>query len=198
MKLWLQVVFAQGYLWRDRLPEQFRATKDSTLRPTWVNFAPLVLAVAGLLILFDGRGWGLSAVAAGLGWFLFTAYPLRLDRAIASTELWLSITWSGGFLATAATASLVLIGIASGDWELLLISLGLWLCAVTSWLRLVQANYLIFVDPEKNLWRLDPAQNPPRHDWLGRWRDILTSTYWHLPRRILFGIEPPRPTGGPA
>jgi hypothetical protein len=198
MKLWLQVLFAQGWLWRDRFPEQFAATKKPPLRATWVTFTPLVITVAGLLVMLDGRWWGLSVAAAGFGWFLFIAYPLRLDHVIGSTELWLSITWGSGFLTTAATASLIPMAVLTGDWEVLLVSLGLWLCAVTTWLRFVQANYLIFADPEGNSWRLDPEQNPRRPDRLGRWRDVLTLTYWHLPRQILFGTEPPRRTGGTA
>jgi len=198
MKLWLQVLLAQGYLWRDRFPEQFVATRKSPPRATWVTFAPVVITVAGLLVLFDGRWWGLSVAAAGFGYFLFIAYPLRLDRLIGSTEMWLSITWGGGFLATAATVSLVPVAVLIGGWGVLVVSLGLWLSAVTAWLRSVQANYLIFADPERNSWRLDPEQNPRRPDWLGRWRDGLTLAYWHLPRQILFGIEPPRRTGGTA
>jgi len=193
MKLWLQVLFAQGYLWRDRFPEQFSATKNSALRATWVTFAPLAIALAGLLVLLDGRFWGLSLALAGFAWFAFLAYPLRLDRVLRSTELWLSLTWGGGFLATLANGSLVLQAVLSGALDVLLISAGLWFCVATSWLRFVQANYLIFADPGRNVWRLDPAQNPPNESWFHRLRDTFVTTYWHLPRKILFGVEPPRP-----
>jgi len=190
MKLWFQVLFAQGYVWRDRLPDALTKLEAEPKKIRLPNLIPLLMIALVVLALAGGAEWttAIPVLILSVSWFLFLSYPLRPNRRLGSTELWISVAWAGGFLASISAVVLVITTLATGSWGLLVLCVGAWLGIVTPWLRGVEANYLILADPVDNSWRLDPQLNP-RSGIPATWRFMITEAYWRLPRRIFFGAK---------
>ncbi len=187
MKLLLQVLFAQGWLWRDRLPEVFAEAKVEH-RGTIGYLILLLFAVLllmGILSIADGDlSRGILVPVAGT-WLLraLSSHGLRAD--VGRKELRLSVVWALGFLFSVSIFGLLLVALVTADWWLLLLTLWLIVCFVTGWLRGIQCNYLIFRDPANNAWRLEGPKEPPK-GFMRVYTDAIVETYWRLPRQILF------------
>ena len=204
MKLWLQVLFAQGYLWRDRFPAQFGET--STQKPkllgtvVWGFLVPSLALLAGWVELADGNLLsGLPAVALSVFWVLWSVSGRWVERLVGGKALWLSIHWATGFLAVISIVATLILPPLENTWGLMPLALVLLLCSGTAYLRALQSNYLIFVSPEENAWRLTPPA-PAKAGFVAAWREWLLETYWRLPRKTLFGEDdsPPPASDGMA
>ncbi len=187
MKLLLQVLFAQGWLWRDRFPHSYAEAKVEH-RGTIGYFMLLlsaVLLLMGILSIADGdlsRGILVPVAGTGLLWAL-SSRGLRAD--VGRKELRLSVMWALGFLFSVSVFGLLLVALVTADWWLLLLTLWLIVCFVTGWLHGIQRNYLIFRDPANNAWRLEEPKEPPK-GFIRAYTDAIVETYWRLPRQILF------------
>ncbi len=187
MKLWLQVLFAQGYLWRDRFPEAFAEAKVEHRSTTGylIHLIFAVMLLMGIWSIADGDlSWGILVPVAGT-WLLWALSSHGLRTDVGRKELWLSAVWALGFLFSVSIIGLLLVVLVTADWWLLLLTLWLIVCYFTGWLRGIQCNYLIFRDPANNAWRLEGPKEPPK-GFMRAYTDAIVETYWRLPRQILF------------
>ena len=195
MKLWLQVLFAQGYLWRDTFPDELQKVKAEPRKIRLPTLIPLAMIVLVSLALVGDAEWttAVPVLTLSLGWFMFRSYPLRADTLVGTLEFWISATWAGGAIALISAVVLAITTLATGSWGLVLLCMGAWLGIVTPWLRGVEANYLILADPVDNSWRLDPQLNPRPSGIPSTWRFMISEAYWRLPRQIFFGAKVTKP-----
>jgi hypothetical protein len=187
MKLLLQVLFAQGWLWRDRFPHIYAKAKVEHRGAIGylILLLSAVLLLMGILSIADGdlsRGILVPVAGTWLLWAL-SSHGLRAD--VGRKELRLSVVWALGFLFAVSICGLLLVGLVTVDWWLLLLTFVFIVCFVTGWLRGIQRIYLLFRDPANNAWRLEGPKEPPK-GFMRAYTDAIVETYWRLPREILF------------
>jgi len=196
MKLWLQVLFAQGYLWRDRFPDAYAVTQIKGRLLGWWLFYPVVLVVLGGSRIPWGAAWlGVITLAAGALWVVWRVSALMLQRRITRRALVISIHWASGFMVFILLWLLVPASVAADDWGLALVSIALQVDPSSTWLWEVQNNYLLFRDPSRNQWRIDAHA---RTGWISPLMLIagLAEAYILLPAKILGMRKTSRPAGG--
>jgi hypothetical protein len=188
MKLLLQVVFAQGYLWRDRFPESFPdgTPHGSSPQPLWLAFA-LVIAASGSLALYHGSVlFGPVLLLTGLSLAVWSADSLGLKTRLGSRAFWTSVSWASGTLTTLGFAMLLPLSV----WAAIADPLSFpfpwcWLVASACYmvffgsvgLHVLGRRYLFFAEPRKNAHLLEEPNFSPGELWL--------DTYWNFPRRII-------------
>ncbi len=187
MKLLLQVLFAQGWLWRDRLPEVFAEAKvehRSTIGYLVILLSTVLLLMGILSIAYGDLSRGILVPVAGtcLLWALFYHW-LRAD--VGPKELRLSVVWALGFLFSISIFGLLFVVLVTADWLLLPLAFWLIVCPATIWLHAIQHSYLIFRYPAEYAWLLDNPKQPPK-GLIAPYADAIVETYWRLPRDILF------------
>lgn len=187
MKLLLQLLFAQGWLWRDRFPEVF--VKAKVEHRGTIGYLMLllsaVLLLMGILSIADGDlSRGILVPVAGT-WLLWALSYRGLRADVGRKELRLSVMWALGFLFSVSVFGLLLVALVTADWWLLLLTFWLIVCLVTIWLRGIQRSYLIFRYPAEYAWMLDDPKQPPK-GLIAPYADAIVETYWRLPRQILF------------
>jgi hypothetical protein len=190
MKLLLQLLFVQGWLWRDRFPDEFRKAKlEHRGLAAYLVYLYLIFSIVLLFIsigfLADGdlsRGVFLALLAAA--WFLWALSSREFGTDASGKEFRLSAIWATGFLFAVSVVAFLAMVIMTADWLLLPPPIAFLLCLVTGWLRGIQGNYLIFRDPVNNAWRLKQTRTET-----GLVRPLVNSwieTYWRLPLQIFF------------
>ncbi len=187
MKLLLQVLFVQGWLWRDRFPEVFAEAKVEHRGITGylILLLSAVLLLMGILSVADGDlSRGILAPVAGT-WLLWALSSRGLRADVGRKELRLSVMWALGFFFSVSVFGLLLVALVTADWWLLLLTFALLVCWVTGWLHGIQGSYLLFRDPVNNAWRLEGPKEPPK-GFMRAYTDAVVETYWRLPRQILF------------
>ncbi len=187
MKLVLQVLFSQGWLWRDRFPEVFAEAKVE--RRGTIGYLMLllsaVLLLMGILSIADGDLSRSILVPVAGTWLLWSLSYRGLRADVGRKELRLSVMWALGFLFSVSVFGLLLVALVTADWWLLLLTFWLVVCIVTIWLRGIQRSYLIFHYPAEYAWMLDDPKQPPK-GLIAPYADAIVETYWRLPRQILF------------
>ena len=188
MKLLLQLLFAQGWLWRDRFPEVFAEAKvehHRTIGYFIILLSVVLLLLMGILSIANGDlSRGILVPVAGT-WLLWTLSHRGLRADVRQKELRLSVMWALGFLLSVSVFGLLLVALAAAEWWLLLVALWLIVCFVTGWLRGIQRSYLIFRYPAEYAWMLDDPKQPPK-GLITPYADVIVETFWRLPRQILF------------
>jgi hypothetical protein len=192
MKLWLQVLFAQGYLWRDRFPESFEYAKPDRWRPNALNllWAASLVTLGAMWIYYGSAIFGPLLPVTGIAYLVGAADFLGLDRVVVSRAFWTSVSWACGALTVGGFAVLLILSFA---WQLTTVvngdsvSLGLAVVFVGSAgfmvffgsmsLHAIECRYLFFADPRINATMLDDPEWNPRELW--------SDTYLHLPAKIL-------------
>lgn len=200
MKLWLQVLFVQGWLWRDRLPEEFlKAKVEYHGLAAYLIYLYLILSTVLLFmsigLLADGelsRGVFLALLAAA--WFLWSLSSREFGTDASGKEFRISALWATGFLFAVSVFGLLAVALVTADWWLVPFPIVLLVCWVTGWLRGIQGNYLLFRDPVNNAWRLEASKQPPK-GFMRSYADAIVDTYWRLPREIFISRRGPRHAG---
>jgi len=200
MKLWLQVLFAQGYLWRDRFPEQF-------------DYRPLRRGVSWLMLIFGLSlvTWGIGLVVTGSpitgtlmvltgsGFVVTNFESLGFYRLGGSAAFWISVGWGSVSAALVGMASLFAVFLYGAVFDSIWALIGLvWIvgfiaCCCTASINAIECRYLFFASPRDNACMLEESGSQS----IGQlWKE----TFWLLPRQILFGIQSrrPPPEGGTA
>jgi len=184
MKLWLQVLFAQGYLWRDRFPEALEpALERRGLTLLWLIFA-LVLPVLGVLRMLDGS-WtvGVLFIVTGVGASLLNAVSVEVHRLRENLAFWTSLAWGAAVLIGPVISLIVVLAI-QGDWGFATLLLLTWAFFGTAQLHDIESRYLFFSDPTANQYLLA--------GWPESFPRMWVETYWRLPIRIaqtMLGME---------
>jgi hypothetical protein len=192
VKLWLQVLFAQGWLWRDRFPEKFR--EANTHKRSWLWWMLLLWVPAVWAIAATGMGdratLSALALANAFVWLVWQCALLLIRQNVSQKALRISVHWIAGLATYALLALSLAAGMVAGEWQLIMWSAILLTCSASYWLRGVQDNYLLFRDPANNAWRLDggPAEKGLFRPLINTWQD----TYWRLPRQIFVTMRGPR------
>jgi hypothetical protein len=181
MKLWLQVLFAQGYLWRDRFPEEF--PPDAHLRgerPSVFMFAfGLTFFALGVVSAYSGsRLFAGLCLLVGAGYMVSNIGVLRADRVLGSAAFWVSLSWASGAVALVGIVSLIVTSALYGWWIGFVMLLGYMTLPGTVAIFGIQSRYLFFFDPTRNAHRVEFNISGARDLWI--------DTYWRLPRQILF------------
>ncbi len=184
MKLLLQMLFVQGWLWRDRLPEVFAQAKEQQIRIGWGHVTPILFLLISVLEITESR-WGsatlLVIIAASL--VLWRNHLFQLDRIAGGKELWISVSWASGLVVAASLVILLVMAPLTSAWAALaLAAAGLYVYG-TGWLHGMESNYLLFADPANNAWRLE-AQETTQKGFIRPRLHLLAETYWRLPRQI--------------
>lgn len=202
MKLLLQVLFTQGYLWRMRCPEEFGGVSSEKWHPNvWnVAYAAALVSMGALSIYYGSLIFGPLLLFTGIAFVVWAADFFGLNKIVGSRAFWTSVSWACGALTIGGFMLLLVLSIA---WQSRLlidgsVSLGLGFLLLFSSsfmafygsmvLHAFECRYLYFADPIGSGAMLDEPDWSPRELWV--------DTYRHLPRQILFGVEPPRPVGG--
>lgn len=198
MKLWLQVLFAQGYLWRDRFPEAYADTgMRGRALGSWLVFPITLLALGTINIASGGVPWiGVAMLATGAAWVMWRGTAIMLRRPLeGKREVVISMHWASGLVVFVLLWLLIFGALASGAWILALIVIAFQIDPGSTWLWEIQNNYLLFRDPTNSRWRVD-AQ--PRTGWVSPWTLVATliQTYVLLPAEILGLRKTSRPVGG--
>ena len=187
MKLWLQVLFAQGYLWRDRFPDAFAETKVEHQGPWSVVLLVLAVAVLGMSLglLAAGEEEAFFMTPMAVLWVAWSLASRGLRAGVRWTELRISLTWTLGFLFSVSAFAMLAEALVATRWQLL--ALGVWLtvCLATGCLRGIQRNYLLFRQPGEYAWVLEGPGERPK-GIIAPYADAIAETYWRLPRQILF------------
>lgn len=187
MKLLLQVLFAQGWLWRDRFPDAFTKTKAEHhgLSAFLLQIFPIVVLAGSTGLLAFGEEEGLFVTPMAVIWVAWSLSSRGLSVEVSWKELRISLTWTLGFLFSISVFAMLAGTLIAAEWELL--PLGFWLavCFATGCLRGIQRSYLIFRYPAKYAWMVDDPKQPPK-GLIAPYTDAIVETYWRLPRQILF------------
>jgi len=117
MKLWLQVLFAQGYLWRDRFPESFEDTQCERWRPNALNllWAISLITMGAMWIYYGSAIFGPTVLVTGIACLIGAADFFGLDRVVGSRAFWTSVSWACGALTVAGFVLLLILSLA---WQL--------------------------------------------------------------------------------
>jgi hypothetical protein len=183
MKLWLQVLFVQGWLWRDRFPDKFAEASVEYRGLSSYAFLILPAALLGVSLkpLADGKTWAIAvAFMAGI-WLLWSLSSRGLRADARHKELRISMNWAMGFLFCVSVFAVLAMAIATADWQLIPVPLALIVCWANGWLRGIQRSYLHFRDPD---WMPDEPPQTPR-SFVTSYADFIADTYWRLPKQIL-------------
>ncbi len=193
MKLWLQVLFAQGWLWRDRFPEAFpvaRPQGSSGASVLWLVFG-LLLVTGGAIALGGGYGsqaFSVLQVLTGAAFFLSNIGILRIHRLIGSNAFWVSLSWSSGTVALVGITGLVLVSAIEGYWIWTVLLVGMMAFCFSLTIGAIERRYLFFSDPRTYGYLLDERQ-------IESIREHWTETFWRLPGKVLKEmIRKPPPT----
>jgi len=181
MTLWLQVLFAQGYLWRRRFPDRFAA--DAHLRgerpSLWqIAFGLFWLAAAFLVVRYDASLWALIYLTIGVGFSFSLLRILRVDRIFGSAALWVSLSWAFGVLALAGVLTMVVACAVFGYWLGAFLFLAFLAFPAAPTLNGILSRYLFFTDPRSNANLLE--DHP-----IGSARTFVLDTYWRLPSEVV-------------
>jgi hypothetical protein len=197
MKLGLQVLFTQGYLWRDRFPARFDVATG--MQPSlvgtlvWGIFVPSAILVGAVGALGDGDfAAGILALILVASWIVWTAASRWFDRLAGGKALWLSVYWASGSVMVVMLVAVTLAAPLAGKWALTLFGVSLLLCCATGYLNALQRNYLMFAHPEDDAHVLT-APTSVKMGFIAAWRAWLIETYWRLPRQILAGVDKSSP-----
>lgn len=180
MKLWLQVLFGQGYLWRDRFPASYN-------RPAGQggNLQVLSLAWSAVFLMLSVRNAldGSLAVAAisivtSLAFMASTLHGFPFLQSLRNHPFWVSVAWAG--------VSVALLGVLASIAASILIEAWAWVLILSAFLAFCAAGmvnqperrYLFFCDPGENI---DALMAESTRGIVGYWRE----TYWRLPRQTL-------------
>ncbi len=187
MKLLLQVLFVQGWLWRDRFPQQFAETKleHRGLAPYLWIILPAALLLASFLALATGETWAIGLTFTAGAWLLWSLSSRWLSVDASRKELRISINWALGFLFCISVLLLLALALATSVWPLIPLAFVLIVCLVTGWMRAVQRNYLLFRQPDEYAWVLDGPGEQPK-GLVAPFATAITDAYWRLPKQILF------------
>jgi hypothetical protein len=187
VKLLFQVLFLQGYLWRDRFPAYFREGGIA-----WYN-GDVVLLSIGLIFTTAGisvlaAGWviaGMLILMFGAGFVLGNAQRLGLNRLGGSDAFWVSLEWSGGTLTVLGTLGIILrLILVGGWWPVTLLFLLILFFPEAPGIRRTWERYLFFADPAKNRHFLeDPISRNP----LTFWFDTFFRLPWQVAKAIFHG-----------
>ena len=187
MKLWLQVLFVQGWLWRDRFPDKFPAADSGKRRLGWwvlLLWVPAVWVIVALDLASDRASFSALALTNAFVWLVWQCTALAIRPNVRGKQLWISLHWAAAFVAYILLLLALVVGIVALEWMLVLWSGVLLICSASHWLRGIQNNYLVFVDPVRNAWRLElPSLGKGFITPVAR---LIADAYWHLPRQILF------------
>ena len=180
MKLWLQVLFAHGYLWRERFPDLFGA--DAHLR----GERPSLWQIAfGVFFLVAAIGNAVASLWERAAIFLFIgmdfAFPLvgltRVNRLFGDAALWVSLSWATGVLALAGILVLIGLSLITGAWWAALLFLAFLALPAAPTINGILSRYLFFADPRANAhWLEDHPIESARSFWV--------ETCWRLPREV--------------
>ena len=183
MRLWLQVLFAQGYLWRQRLPEVFPARSPagtSNWHLWWLLFGAALLAGGINGVVRYGAGvFDALMILTGAGFLLWNIEVLRMQRLIGSHAFWVSLSWGSGTIVLLGLLALTVTAALQGYWIYLGSFAAMIPCFFTPTANMLQRRYLFFADTEKYGVLLDDDA-----DVDGIWQ-YFTHTYWRLPREVL-------------
>ena len=186
MKLLLQLLFVQGWLWRDRFPEVLARSKVQHTRiGQLLVIAPILLLLVGATQIADSASSeGAALLALGGSWLLWYISSLGISEGTRWKEARSSASWATGFLFLVTLFASIGVGVVTQDWSLLPAYFLFLLCPGSSWMRAIQANYLFFRDPADNAWRLE--EQPAERGLLRPLINLWVETYWRLPSEILF------------
>ena len=188
MKLWLQVLFAQGWLWRERFPDKFAeaAVERRPLRGwLFVLFVAAIWVIVAFAQVERGRAWvGALGLVVGLVWVIWQASAPTIRKGVKAKEFRVSLHWAAGFVAYVLVALSALVGIVVMEWPLVMWSAILMFCSASHWLRGIQNNYLLFLDPVANAKRLELP--PLGKGFITPVARLVADAYWWLPKQILF------------
>jgi hypothetical protein len=181
MKLWLQVLFAQGYLWRGRFPQRF--AEDAHLRgerpSLWqVIFGLFWLAAAFLVVRYDASLWALIYLTIGIGFSFPLLGILRIDRIFGSAALWVSLSWAFGVLALVGVLAMVVACALFGYWLGVFLFLAFLAFPAAPTLNGILSRYLFFADPHSNAHLLEDHS-------IYSARTFVLETYWRLPSEVV-------------
>ena len=178
MKLWFQVLFAHGYLWRRRFPDLFAA--DAHLRgerpSLWqIAFGLFWLAGGVLSAAYDLWPWAAIYLAMGIGFSFPLVGIVRVDRIFGDAAFWVTLSWATGVLALSGVFTLVIFCAITGKWLGALVFLGYLVLPAAPTTNGILSRYLFFAEPRSNADILErhPIDNAPK---------FLADTYWRLPR----------------
>jgi hypothetical protein len=186
VRLWLQVLFTQGYLWSDRFPEAFADTRiKGRVLGSWMVFPVTLVALGTLRLTSGGVLWlGVATLGAGVFWVAWRVSALMLQRSLNRREVVISVHWASGLMIFVLLWLLIFAGLARGEWVLALVSIAFQLDPGTAWLWDIENNYLLFRDPSRNQWRIEAHA---RTGWISPVTLIrgLTEAYVLMPAEIL-------------
>jgi len=176
MKLWFQVLFAQGYLLRQLFPDDFREEHEST-RPNLVNLVLSLLYVAlGLGMIFTGSPvFGSVLTLTGLAWAIWSGDSLGLKRCVCSRAFWTSLSWASGTASVIGWFLIALLSAIFGMWLMFGIFAAFFGFFGTISLRLLQRRYLYF-SQRSSSWDTEPIG--------GNIAEWYVDAYWRLPREV--------------
>jgi hypothetical protein len=178
MKLWLQVLFAQGYLWRDRFPDLFPADAHlSGERPSlWQIAFGLLFLVGGVLnaLVYSPSLLTVIHISIGIGLSFPLIAALGLNRLFGDAALWVSLSWATGTLGLAGIVALVTYSFVTGSWLTVALFLAFLALPAAPTINGILSRYLFFADPHSNAHRLDDAPTD-------RAQNFWVETYWRLP-----------------
>lgn len=185
MRLLLQVMFVQGYLWRDhrqrfpeRLPEDPETESTDQPRTNWMDMGVGgALIVVGFLSLSASPVAGTAMTLSGVCVFLVyapraTSLALGLSKP-AST----SLSWACASLFTILVPVVVVAAATEATWDLLVLGILSAASLGAHFVQSIEERYLFFADPENNKWRLAQRKGD---SILERYK----STFITLPREI--------------
>jgi hypothetical protein len=184
VKLWLQVLFAQGWLLKKRFPDAFPLRKARATPDRFMFVAVLLVSAVG--IVDATRGHWASAVTLlilGVAWTLHHAFWLRLDRLLKWDEFWVSVIWGTPVVMEGTFIALVIVGLLDRDWFLVSFAAVFGLAFLgTFFLRNIERRFLFLRD--------DPivaeAAGSDGVASCGLDPNVWLEAYWRLPRQILF------------
>lgn len=193
MKLWLQVLFAQGWLWRDRFPDALPQEPDtSKWSPSWWNlaFAVSLIALGGMWISYGDLTFGSLTLLSGVAYAVSSGDAFGLEKVAGTQAFWTSVSWGSGALTVAGFLVLLILSLAWQIWYVVdgSPSLGLAVVSIASAsfmvffgsmsLRAIECRYLFFADSKRNAHLLEDVEFSANELWL--------DPYWRLPKQILF------------
>lgn len=184
MKLLVQLVFAQGYVWRDRFPEMFARAKCEQGK-MWLIILPSALVASGIPLLKTSPVVGISFLAVGISWLVWFAVSTRIGEHARLKPLRLSLVWFAGFAFVTSLLCVLAVAPFLREWILVPWAIGLLMCFGSGWLRAFQYNYLLFRQPDEYAWVLEGLPQPPK-GLMAAYAYAIGEIYWRLPKQILF------------
>ena len=187
MKLWLQVLFAQGWLWRDRFPDAFAKTKVEHHGRCPLVLLILAMAVLGLSLglLASGEEEAFFMAPMAVLWVAWSLASRGLSAGVRWKEFRISLTWTLGFLFSVSVFAMLAAALVAAKWQLVPMGLALAVCFATGCLRGIQRNYLLFRQPDEYAWVLEGPGEQPK-GLVAPYATAIREAYWHLPKQILF------------